>query len=317
MASIIEVKQLTKKYKSRVALDSISFNVEAGAVFGFIGPNGAGKTTTIRILTTLLKPTSGHARISGYRISRDIRAIRRLVGYVPDFFGVYNDMKVWEYLDFFGACYEIPARQRPRLIGDLLELVDLTHRREDFVDTLSRGMQQRLCLARALVHDPQVLILDEPASGLDPRARVEFRDLLLELRDMGKTIFISSHILADMAEMCSAVGIIEAGKMVTYGDIQAITRQMKQGHHLHLHVMGDSLAAAQSTLATIPGVNQLSAETTAEGDGDIRIEFSGDKAAVSALLKCLVLADIPVLSFTEETDSLEDLFMKLTEGVVS
>lgn len=317
MTSIIEVKQLTKKYKTRAALDSISFNVEEGAIFGFIGPNGAGKTTTIRILTTLLKPTSGHARIAGYRVGKDIRAIRRLVGYVPDFFGVYNDMKVWEYLDFFSACYNIPAAQRPKLIHDLLELVDLTHRREDFVDTLSRGMQQRLCLARALVHDPQVLILDEPASGLDPRARVEFRDLLLELRDMGKTIFISSHILADMAEMCSAVGIIEAGKMVTHGSIKAIEQQIRQGHHLRIRILGDSLAAAKTILGATPGVTQLNGAPAADGEGEIQVEFSGDKADVIALLKRLILADIPVLSFTQETDSLEDMFMKLTEGIVS
>lgn len=317
MAPIIEVKQLSKLYKTRVALDNVSFSVEAGEVFGFIGPNGAGKTTTIRILTTLLKPTSGQVRVGGYKINKDIRAIRRLVGYVPDFFGVYNDMKVWEYLDFFGGCYNIPAPQRPKLIADLLELVDLSHRREDFVDTLSRGMQQRLCLARALVHDPQVLILDEPASGLDPRARVEFRDLLLELRNIGKTILISSHILADMAEMCSSVGIIEAGKMVTYGSIEAIKQQMKEGHHLRIRVLADSLEAAQSTLGAIPGVTQLNVAATPDGDGDIQVEFSGDKASVIALLKRLIMADIPVLSFTEETDSLEDMFMKLTEGIVS
>lgn len=317
MTAIIEITDLTKRYNGRTALDGISFNIEAGAVFGFIGPNGAGKTTTIRILTTLLKPSSGQVRIGGHSVWEDVRGVRRLLGYVPDFFGVYNDMKVWEYLDFFSACYDVPPAQRPGLIDDLLELVDLNHRREDFVDTLSRGMQQRLCLARALVHDPQVLVLDEPASGLDPRARVEFRDLLLELSKLGKTIFISSHILADVAEMCTEIGIIEAGKLVTHGSLKEIKRQMRQGHHLRIRVLGDSLAAAQATLNLIPGVSQIEPEPTDDGDWELRVEFSGGKSAVSDLLKRLVLADVAVLGFTEESDSLEDLFMKLTQGIVS
>jgi ABC-2 type transport system ATP-binding protein len=317
MAAIIEVKDLTKRYGSRTAVDNVSFSVEEGTIFGFIGPNGAGKTTTIRILATLLTLTSGQVRVGGYSIAKEPRAIRRILGYVPDFFGVYNDMKVWEYLDFFSACYHIPASQRPGLTRDLLELVDLSHRRDDFVEGLSRGMKQRLCLARALVHDPQILILDEPASGLDPRARVEFRDLLLELCRMGKTIFLSSHILADVAEICTGLGIIEAGQMVTHGNIEAIKQQLKQGHHLSIRVLGDKVEAAKAALYAIPGVSELGVEAAPEGDWDVTVEFTGDKAAVSDLLKQLILADIPVLTFTEESDSLEDMFMKLTKGIVS
>lgn len=317
MAPIIEVNSLTKRFGNRTAVDNISFSVEPGSIFGFIGPNGAGKTTTIRMLTTLLKPTAGRVLIDGHSVTNDPYAARSISGYMPDFFGVYTDMKVWEYLDFFGACYHIPAYERSGLVTDLLELVDLSHRRDDFVDTLSRGMKQRLCLARALVHDPKVLILDEPASGLDPRARVEFRDLLTELSDMGKTIFVSSHILADIAEICTQVGIIEMGRMVTHGSIEAIKRRLTSDHHLCIRVLGNAIEPAKSTLAAIQGVNRLETRATGDGDWDISVQFSGDKAAISNLLKQLVTANVPVLAFIEETDSLEDMFMKLTEGIVS
>lgn len=317
MNPIIEVENLTKQYGQRTAVDKISFSIQPGAVFGFIGPNGAGKTTTIRVLTTLLKPTSGRVLIDGHSVTRDLRQVRRLVGYMPDFFGVYNDMTVWEYLDFFSACYDIPATQRPRLVNDLLALVDLQHRRDDFVDDLSRGMKQRLCLARALVHDPKVLILDEPASGLDPRARVEFRDLLTELRRLGKTIFFSSHILADIAEVCTEVGIIEAGQLVAYDNIEKIKLRLRQDHHLRIRVLGQHVEPAKAALASFPGIQQMSEEAAPDEDWDILVQLSGDKAAISALLKQLVLADVPVLSFTTETDSLEDVFMQLTKGIVS
>ena len=203
MPPILQTQNLTKRYGKFTAVDALSLEVEQGSIYGFVGPNGAGKTTTMRMLTTLLQPTTGEAFVAGYSVRRQPKAVRRVIGYMPDFFGVYDDMTVWEYLDFFAACYEIPEAQRRGLIGDLLELVDLAHRRDDQVDTLSRGMKQRLCLARTLAHDPQVLILDEPASGLDPRARVEIRALLAELSRMGKTIFFSTHILADVAEICT------------------------------------------------------------------------------------------------------------------
>jgi ABC-2 type transport system ATP-binding protein len=314
---IIEVENLTKRYGPRAAVDRISFSIEPGAIFGFIGPNGAGKTTTIRILTTLLQPTSGRVLVEGHSALDDPLAVRRIIGYMPDFFGVYTDMTVWEYLDFFGSCYHIPAAERATLVDDLLALVELNHRRDDFVDDLSRGMKQRLCLARALVHDPKVLVLDEPASGLDPRARVEFRDLLVELRRMGKTIFLSSHILADIAEICTEIGIIEAGRMVTHGNLQAIRRHLRAHHSLRVRVLGEAVEAAKAALARLAGVHEVRVEPAQEGDWDILVEFTGDKAAISALLKRLVSIDVPVLSFTEESDSLEDVFMKLTEGIVT
>jgi ABC-2 type transport system ATP-binding protein len=317
MAPLIEVKNLTKRYGKRMAVNNISFEIEQGAVFGFIGPNGAGKTTTIRILTTLLKPTSGQVLVDGHSVTADPFAIRGIMGYMPDFFGVYTDMTVWEYLDFFSACYNIPAPQRPGLVDDLLALVDLDHRRDDFVNDLSRGMKQRLCLARALVHDPKLLVLDEPASGLDPRARVEFRELLGELRNMGKTIFFSSHILADISEICTEVGIIEAGQMVAHGDIKAMKLRLQHHRHLRVRILGDSVELAKSALSQIQGVIHVEVEAAEEGDSEIHIEFSGDKAAISGLLQQMVRANVPVLTFTEETDSLEDVFMKLTEGIVS
>jgi len=213
MTALIELHGLTKRYGNLTAVDDLTLTIEEGAVFGFIGPNGAGKTTTMRILTTLLRPTSGTARIAGHSVTDDPRAVRRAIGYMPDFFGVYEDMKVWEYLDFFAACYDIPAARRAGMIDDLLALVDLGPKRDAFVDTLSRGMKQRLCLARTLTHDPRVLILDEPASGLDPRARIEMRELLRALQDMGKTIFFSSHILSEVADICTSIGIIEHGRL--------------------------------------------------------------------------------------------------------
>ena len=318
MAPIIEVNELTKTYdKTRTAVDKISFTIEGNSLFGFVGPNGAGKTTTIRILTTLLQPTSGQILLDGHSVTANPRIVRRLIGYMPDFFGVYTDMTVWEYLDFFSACYDIPPANRSVLVNDLLDLVDLGHRRDDFVDTMSRGMKQRLCLARTLVHDPKVLVLDEPASGLDPRARVEFRDLLLELKNMGKTIFFSSHILADIAEICTEVGIIEAGQMVMQGDIETMKERLRQHRQLRIRVLGDNVELAKSVLAPLSNIHQLEVEAAEEGDWDILVQFGGEKAAVTALLKQLIIADIPVLAFTEESDSLEDVFMKLTQGIVS
>lgn len=342
MAPLIEVRNVTKTFdKNRIAVDDVSFSIEENALFGFVGPNGAGKTTTIRILTTLLKPNKGQVLVNGHSATDDPRAVRQLIGYMPDFFGTYTDLTVWEYLDFFSGCYDIPPRDRTVLVNDLLELVELGHRRDDFVDTLSRGMKQRLSLARTLVHDPKVLVLDEPASGLDPRARVEFRDLLTELHKMGKTIFFSSHILADIAEICSEVAIIEAGKMVVQGNIEAMQRRMHQNRRVRVRVLGDVVEAAQSILVTHQGVEQVDIEAVSTDDGsrdklggssnnnhkesldatgsewEIVLQFRGDRWALSSLVKELVLADIPMVAFNEETDSLEDLFMQLTEGIVS
>ena len=338
---IIETRGLTKKYGQVMAVEDLDLVVEQGAVFGFVGPNGAGKTTTMRILSTLLRPTAGEAWVAGHSVRDDRREVRRAIGYMPDFFGVYGDMKVWEYLDFFAACYEIPSETRRRLVDDLLELVDLAHRRDDYVDALSRGMKQRLCLARAMSHDPQVLILDEPASGLDPRARVEIRELLRELQAMGKTIFVSSHILSEIEEVCTHIAIIEAGHLVEVGTLDQMRQRVqiqrvvkiglaKEGQGepgtepdqaLVSSAAGEpalrpSVAAARVWLVGRPDV--LEAEPVAgNGEGDLRVTFSGDDEALARLLGEMVRAGFPVLMFREETGDLEDVFMRLTKGIVS
>ncbi len=314
---LIVIDNLSKSFDGRNAVDGISFSIAAGAIFGFIGPNGAGKTTTIRILTTLLQPTGGAVTVDGRNVLIDKEAVRRQLGYVPDFFGTYNDMTTWEYLDFFAGCYHIPPANRPALITDLLTLVDLTHRRDDYVNSLSRGMKQRLGLARALIHDPQILVLDEPAAGLDPRARVEFRALLQELQTMGKTILFSSHILADVDELCTDVGIIEAGKMVAVGNLQALRAELRATRTIYLTLLGNQLNAALAALSYAPQVTDVTHSQNAEGDWDLQFAFSGDKVAVSALIARLVAAGVPLLSFREEAQSLEEMFMQLTEGIVS
>ena len=326
MPAIIETKNLTKRYGPLVAVDSLSLNVEQGAIYGFVGPNGSGKTTTMRMLTTLLKPSSGEAWVAGSSVTREPRGVRRAIGYMPDFFGVYDDMKVWEYLDFFAACYEIPEATRAGLINDLLELVDLSQRRDAMVDTLSRGMKQRLCLARTLAHDPQILILDEPASGLDPRARIEIRELLLELSRLGKTIFFSTHILADVAEICTQVGIVEAGKLVAEGSLEEMQRRLQPNRKLEISLLGQ-LDAARLALSGHPGVVGVrEASTPAAAGGaaarlvppvSLEIDFAGDDAAVSGLLASLVAAGLPVLRFTESVNDLEAVFMQATKGIVS
>jgi ABC-2 type transport system ATP-binding protein len=318
MAAIIETHNLTKRYGRLTAVNALSLTVEQGAIYGFVGPNGAGKTTTMRMLTTLLQPTSGEAWVAGASVTRDPRAVRRAIGYMPDFFGVYDDMTVWEYLDFFGACYEIPEAARARLIDDLLELVDLSHRRDDQVDSLSRGMKQRLCLARTLAHDPQVLILDEPASGLDPRARVEIRELLIELSRMGKTIFFSTHILADVAEICTQVGIVEAGALVAQGSLAEMQRRLMPHRRLHITLLGQ-VETAQAALLGREGVIEVRVPEAVNGDGQVVVEvdFTGDDAAVSALLRDLVGRGLPVLRFTESLHDVEDVFMQVTKGIVS
>jgi len=316
--TIINTDNLNFSYNKREKiLKSLSIEIEEGAIFGFVGPNGAGKTTTIKIIATLLQADGGQVRVGGYDVRRDKESVRKLLGYVPDFFGLYNDMSVHEYLDFFAGCYYIPLSARPALIGDLLALVDLDHRRDDVLNGLSRGMKQRLGLARALIHDPQILVLDEPASGLDPRARVEFRALLRELQRMGKTILFSSHILADVDELCTEVGIIEAGKMVAVDNLTTLRTQLNQHRVIYFTLIGDTVDAALAVLSYVPEVSDVTYSQNADGDWDVRLSFSGDKMGVSALVARLVQADIPLLSFREESESLEEMFMQLTEGIVS
>jgi ABC-2 type transport system ATP-binding protein len=324
LATIIETENLTHRYGKLTAVDEITLQVEQGSIFGFIGPNGAGKTTTMRILVTLLQPTSGDARIGGCSVRTDPRGVRRQIGYMPDFFGVYNEMKVWEYLDFFAACYDIPSHVRTGLIGDLLELVDLGHRRDDYVDSLSRGMKQRLCLARTLAHDPGVLILDEPASGLDPRARIEIRELLRELRAMGKTIFFSSHILLEVAEICDAIGIVEAGRLVAHGtldDIRAAGQLRRDTRRVKVTLTGRA-EEARSMLVALDNVVAASiAERPPSPRGgrtfDLIVDLIGDDLAQTAVLTHLIQAGIPVTGFQETQIELEDVFMQVTKGIVS
>jgi ABC-2 type transport system ATP-binding protein len=271
----------------------------------------------MRILTTLLKPTSGKARVAGCSVIDDPRGVRRAIGYMPDFFGVYEDMKVWEYLDFFAACYDIPPNTRAGMIDDLLALVDLGHKKEAFVETLSRGMKQRLCLARTLTHDPQVLILDEPASGLDPRARIEMRELLRELKNMGKTIFFSSHILSEVADICTSIGIIEAGKLIAYGDMEEMKRQLRAHRLIQMRVIGDTLPL-QEFLVGYEAVSQITAGSELDSPIDtIRVDFGGDDTALQKLLADIVAQGIPLVAFQEETGDLEDVFLHVTKGIVN
>jgi ABC-2 type transport system ATP-binding protein len=293
----IQTTNLTRRYGRMIAVDKLNLSVAPGTIFGFIGPNGAGKTTTLRMLAGLLEPTGGEIQLMGERMSKSGAQAQRLVGYMPDFFGVYDDLRVWEYLDFFARCYNLPAARRRSTVEQLLDLVDLTPKRDAFVQSLSRGMQQRLCLAHALVHDPPVLLLDEPASGLDPRARVELRELLRTLRSMGKTVILSSHILSELAEVCTEIGIMEHGTLLAAGTVDDVRRQLQGGAALQVRVLREAERAAE-LLRAMPGVtevSQLSEEQQAE------------------MLARLLQEGITISSFHVEADSLETLFLRLTE----
>src|SRR5947209_11319617 len=307
---MLEVQHLRKEYRNLIAVKDLSIRLEQGDIFGFIGPNGAGKTTTIKILATLLRPTAGLATIDGIDVVRDPEAVRGFIGYMPDFFGVYDDIKVWEYLDFFAAAYKIPRAKRPGIIDDVLELTDLSVKKEAYVEELSRGMKQRLCLAKTLIHDPKVLLLDEPASGLDPRARIEIKELLKELKSMGKTIIISSHILPELADFCNKIGIIEQGELVVSGEVQAIMQQLSGAHVYQLKVAED-FEGASEMLTSRADVRSVKAM-----DGALKIDYTGDPAEVHQLLRDLLVAGFKVQSFSEQETDLEDIFMKVTRGAV-
>ena len=309
---MIEVINFTKRYGDFVAVDDLSFSIGKGEIFGFIGPNGAGKSTTIRFLATLLRPTSGEGRIAGHSVTADPMAVRRVIGFMPDDFGVYDGMKVWEFLDFFAVAYEIPRSSRKKIIGEVLELLDLTHKKDDYVNGLSKGMKQRLCLAKTLVHDPPVLILDEPASGLDPRARLEMKALLNELRRMGKTILISSHILSELADFCTSIGIIERGKLLAAGSIQEIQQQIRSHRVLKVRCSTRPPTAPRPSSATIPRSAWWRPTTTPS-----RAEFEGQDEDMARLLGRLIQSGITVQSFAEEPLSLEEVFMMITKGIVS
>jgi len=310
MSEIVRTVGLVKRFDRTLAVAGVDLSVETGEIFGLVGPNGAGKTTTLRILATLVLPSAGTAEIGGMSVTRNPDQVRRVIGFMPDAFGVYDDMKVWEYLDFFARCYGIGPAGRRRMIGDLLELVDLVDKRDAYVQTLSRGMQQRLCLAHALVHDPQVLLLDEPASGLDPRARLELRELLRELRSLGKTILISSHILPELEELCTSVAIVDRGQVLAQGRVADIERRLRFGAVLRVRVLleGEALEAARARFASDPDV----ASAALLEDGTIELGFRGDDAASARLLAQSVAAGLPIVSFARAASDLEELFLQVT-----
>jgi ABC-2 type transport system ATP-binding protein len=314
MSGIVRTRGLIKRYAGTVAVAGLDLDVAQGEIFGLVGPNGAGKTTTLRILATLLKPTAGEAEIAGISVRRNPDDARRVLGFMPDVFGVYDDMKVWEYLDFFARCYGIPAARRRQMIGDLLDLVDLGDKRDAYVQGLSRGMQQRLCLAHTLVHDPQVLLLDEPASGLDPRARVELRELLRELRSLGKTIVISSHILPELEELCTSVAIVDHGQVLAQGRVADIEKRLRYGAVLRVRVLGET-DAVESARAFFAAESRVASVAILE-DGLIELGFRGDDAESAALLARAVQADIRIASFARAASDLEELFLQVTSGNV-
>ncbi|MBN2801186.1 MAG: ABC transporter ATP-binding protein [Deltaproteobacteria bacterium] len=305
---MIRTTALTRQFGAHRALKGIDLHVEEGDLFGFIGPNGAGKTTTIRILTTLLEPSSGDATVGGHSVWRDKAQIRRLIGYLPDSFGVYRDMTVTEYLHFFAAAYGIPHRDRAGLVGGLLELVDLEGKSDALIDTLSRGMQQRLGLARTLVHDPKVLILDEPASGLDPRARIEIREILKELQRMGKTILLSSHILSELAEVCTRLAILEQGEMVAQGTLEELIARAADRAPIRLHTPDDARAAV--VLREHPAV-----ETADQAEDEVVVRLR-DEVDVADLSAHLAGRGLFLRRLEREQPTLEQVFMHLTKGGV-
>ena len=318
MEYIIQTDNLVKSFGRFNAVDGLSLQVPAGSIYGFVGPNGAGKTTTMRILTTLERPTSGDVWVNGLDVNQNRRDIRRMIGYMPDEFGVYDDLRVWEYLDFFASCYDIPDAERKPLINDLLELVELNHRRDDMVDKLSKGMKQRLSLARTLAHDPKILILDEPASGLDPRARIEIRELMVELAKMGKTIFFSTHILADVENICTHIGIIEAGQMIRQGRMSEMKAQLLPHRQIIVTVKdAETAEKVKALVASMPDVLAVDLIEPKNDRSRVQIDFGGDDDGVATLNQKLNQADILIYGFQEEVKDLESIFMGVTKGIVT
>jgi ABC-2 type transport system ATP-binding protein len=308
---VIETRGLVKRYDGQLAVAGIDLVVNAGEIYGLVGPNGAGKTTTMRILATLLAPTAGEALVCGIPVTADPVEVRRRIGYMPDFYGVYDDLRVWEYLDFFGRCYGVPPSRRTGMIGELLEIVGLADRRNAYVESLSRGMRQRLCLAHTLVHDPTLLILDEPASGLDPRARVEMREILRELRGMGKTILVSSHILPELAELCTSVGIIDHGRLLRSGQISEIERSFGATALLRIEILSDP-AAAIAWLGTDARVGDVLEVSSEGGSTRLDVPFDGPADEQASLLRSMIEAGHTVSGFSQATSDLEEIFLKVT-----
>lgn len=316
---MIQVEGLVKRYGRTRALNGLNMQVMAGSIYGFVGPNGAGKTTTMRILSTLLEADEGTGQIAGEDVRAHPARVRARLGFMPDFFGVYEDLTVAEYLDFYAASYKVPAKQRKRTIDELLELIDLPHKRNDYVEGLSRGMKQRLGLARCLVHDPDVLLLDEPASGMDPRARVEMREIVKELQRLGKTVLVSSHILLELSEMCTHIGIIQGGQILREGLVDQVLRGIQAGRAVEIRVLGDA-APALRLLQGMPLVGEVvppkddapDAGGTSSGPTSVVFRTAAEDEGLRDILRSLVEGGVPVISFTALRDNLEEVFMQLT-----
>jgi len=304
---MIRVENLVKDYGKLRAVNRLSFQIEKGEIFGFVGANGAGKSTTLKVAAGLLAPTAGTIYINGYDIVKEANQAKASIGYMPDFFGVYDDLTVMEYMNFYAGIHGIMPEERLKVIEPLIELMNLTEKKEAYVDDLSRGMKQRLCLARALVHNPEILLLDEPASGLDPRARIEFREVLLTLKKLGKTILISSHVLLELAEMCTTIGIIEQGKLVAQGSIDTIRQQLAQSSQLKIKATSD-LEQVVMVLKETPLVTSIVLDQE-----QVTCTFGGTKQEKVTLLKTLIEKEVAVWHFEEEDGNLESIFMQLTQ----
>ena len=305
---MLHIRNLTKNYGSFTAVNHLTLNIPEGDLFGFVGPNGAGKTTTIRIVCGLLRATSGTVQIGNTTAAVGSNEMKRMIGYVPDFFGVYDNLKVKEYMDMYGSMYSMTSREIAKLSDDLLELVNLTDKKEFYVDTLSRGMKQRLCVARALLHNPKLLILDEPNSGLDPRARVEMKELLKNLHSMGKTIIISSHILSELSEMCTSIGIMNRGQLVTAGRIDDIMQKLSNDKRIHVRVASEMEPVVRMMK------EQAGVVVESVREDEIIINHNGTDEQLCALIGYLIQNKVIVTGFNKEEGNLESLFMQLTGG---
>lgn len=305
---MLKIDNITKFYGDFKAVDNISMEVSKGNIYGFVGPNGAGKTTLFKMIATLLKPSAGKIFLNGKNVVKDYKYARGEIGYMPDFFGVYNDLKTYEYMEFYADINYVSYKNRKKKIDELLELVNLVNKKYDYVDSLSRGMKQRLCLARCLIHDPSFLILDEPASGMDPRARIEMKNILKTLQDSGKTILISSHILPELAELCNQIGIIQQGKIEFSGSVDDIMKEVYKSNILEIKVLGNKNKALNI-------LNSYEDVIKATNTGDyIKVSFDGNEAQMADMLKYLIRNDIDVVSYNEAKTDLEDIFMKVTRG---
>ncbi len=311
---MIRTEGLTKRYKNVLALDSLDLEIGEGEIFGFIGPNGAGKTTTIRILSGLLMPSKGKATVGGIDVIRRPRKARTLIGYMPEFFGVYQEMRVWEYLDFFGAAFRIGKRKRRERMDYVLDLTGTEEMRDYFVDSLSTGMKQRVGIAKTLMHDPMVLFLDEPASGLDPRARVEMRQLLTALKELGKTVMVSSHILPELANICDSIGIIQKARLLISGSMEEVMHRVHKNRVIEIEFRKHAAKAPKYLEEAFP---EEKLKVIEQSEHLIRVEFDGLDDEIAEVLKYLVKKGFPVLWFREVMTDLEQVFLTVTEEMAA